>query len=153
MKKRSLTHKEKAIARIVALIKDGIIVKSDAIRGNYTIGPWTPAVGPRGRFAVYGYRVDYDEMGSLVGYVNENLSAVDAAEILVARVGAGRARDAAIAADKKRGRGVARVEMDKNGNAVVVYDWTHTVRVGGDGSVVRGMDGKPPRRNPCGGRR
>lgn len=149
MKKRSLTHREKAIARIVALIKDQIIVQCEAVQGHVTVGPWTPSgPGRLDRYAVFGYRLRRGDLGPNSNLIRDNLSVEDAATVFESLVGSGRARDAAIAADKKHERGAARVEMDKNGNAVAIYDWTRTVRVSSSGAVTHGVDGKPPRGNP-----
>lgn len=127
MKKLHLTHLAKAEARIATILGLGEILTVKDYRGaTYTVGPWTPAVGPRGRFAVYGY-----PSGGLVSQgdpAREDLTATEAAGVIVSRIGAGRARDAALAADRRARRSPGRVIAVPAGSrgqrvaASVVYD-------------------------------
>lgn len=122
-KQPTLTHVEKAVARLMYIIGRGeVATMQDAHGATYTIGPWTPAVGPRVyQFAIYGYK-----RGAI--YSREGLEAQTAASVIVGIVGAGRAREAAIKADRKAGRGTARVVPGAHlggrryAAPVVVYD-------------------------------
>ena len=77
---RPLSIHEKVVARLVAILGFGEVITGPGARGTYTLGPWTPAVGPRDRFAVYGYGTSVPD--------REGMTAWEAAEAYVARVGA-----------------------------------------------------------------
>ncbi len=116
-----LTNNEKAIARVAAILERGEVLH---FRGTYgtahTAGPCTPAVGARGRFAVYSY--PSGGTGEAVPMGREWLTAEQAADVVCSCIGDGRAREVAIAHDRKRGRGVARVVPGTAAKrAVVVY--------------------------------
>ena len=121
MKPAKLSHADKAAARLAHIIGLGeVVTVQDAHGATYTVGRWTPAVGPRDRYAIFGY-------GRAAVPATEGLTAAEAAGAIVSRVGAGRARDAALAADKCAGRPHGRVVAMPSGTrrqqvtAAVVY--------------------------------
>lgn len=99
-----LSNNSKAAARVEAHLARGAVLTAYSAldRATITVGPYTPAVGPRGLFAVYAH-------GRGAPGPREGLTAAEAAAAFNGRVGAGRAREAAIARDRLDRLGYARV--------------------------------------------
>lgn len=86
----NVSRDEKA-ARAVALVIDaGLVVKSFGPTGDFTVGPYTKAVGPAS-FALFGYGRNVPDT-----YRSREGAAIDVARSFVSCVGAGRAREAAM---------------------------------------------------------
>lgn len=115
-----LTHHDKAVARVAAILTRGEVLHFAGTYGAaHTAGRWTPAVGASGLFAVYSYPNGVASAPVPCG--REGLTVEAAAEVVVSFTGDGRAREAALAHDRKHGRGVARVVQNAKGRAEVVY--------------------------------
>ncbi len=95
------TNNEKAAARIESLLKRGIVIHVSGALADYTIGPYRRAIGAS-NFVIIGYgsspRIPASHRHA------EFDTAAETAAYAVAWVGSGRAREAAIAAEKKAAR-------------------------------------------------
>lgn len=94
-KPRKLSNNEKAVGFVTSMIRAGAVLTIHASSGYYTIGAYTPAVGPHG-FAVYGYG-GYGRTIPAREFVGYH-AAHEAAWAIVDSCGSTRAREAAIAA-------------------------------------------------------
>lgn len=97
-KTTKLSNDDKAAARVLVLLEKGVIVHGHAAAGTCTVGPHRKAVGPAG-FALFGYG-RYGKPQD-----REYATAEQAAYGFVSACGSTRAREAAIAAEKKIANG------------------------------------------------
>lgn len=112
---RKLSNDEKAMGRVLDVIKSGKVLTVSASSGYYTVGAYTPAVGPRG-FAVYGYGgVGRDRANPAREFTGTD-AATSAAWAIVSSCGCTRAREAAIRATPVKPAAItkaARREIDR----------------------------------------
>lgn len=97
------SNNEKAAARIEALIRAGVVVKVEASRGYWTVGPYHMATGKSGFAAL-----PYNGAGGILTHDQEFWSgpngAAEAARAIVDRCGSTRAREAAEKSERKVAR-------------------------------------------------
>jgi hypothetical protein len=103
-KPRKPTNNEKAVMRVRDALLKGAVLTVHASSGLYTVGAYTPAVGPRG-FAVYGYGRETIPARAYTGAnpVDPQL-AEGAAWAVVHACGSTRAREAALAWERRAAR-------------------------------------------------
>ena len=102
-KVRKPSRDEIVATRIAAAIVAGAVLTVHAAYGYYTVGAYTPAVGPRG-YAVYGYGGSVREPALPAREYVTSDAAMRAGWAVVSSCGSTRARDAVVAWERKADR-------------------------------------------------
>lgn len=92
MKTARITRNEQATRLVVLMIESGLVLKSFGTDGDYTVGPYTKAVGPS-CFALFGYGRNVPEP-----YRAREGTTAEVARAFVNSVGSSRARETALCA-------------------------------------------------------
>ena len=95
MAKYQVSRDEQAARLVRLMIEAGLVLKSPGPSGDFTVGPYTKAVGPSA-FALFGYGRYGQQVPA--DYQAREGSALDVARAFVSCVGSGRAREVALRA-------------------------------------------------------